>query len=73
MIVQARNPKTDRWIKIDTFTGHIVAHKKSLGPYKNIQVVGGPPKVSFLCRKKISKRKGFQNRGPRKVTFLGRR
>jgi len=32
--VQAKNPVTNRWIKIDTRTGRIIDHKKSPGPYK---------------------------------------
>ncbi len=35
--VQAKNPVTNRWVKIDTRTGRIVDHKKSLGPYKSIR------------------------------------
>jgi len=37
-IVQVRNPKIDRWVKIDKSTGKILAHKKSKGKYKNIPV-----------------------------------
>jgi hypothetical protein len=35
--VQAQNPVTGRWVKIDTQTGRILDHKKSAGPYKNIR------------------------------------
>ncbi len=35
--VQAKNPVTDRWVKIDTRTGKIIGHKKSGGPYKRIK------------------------------------
>lgn len=35
--VQARNPLTKRWVKIDTKTGRIISHKKSPGPYKNVR------------------------------------
>lgn len=34
--VQALNPKTGRWVKIDTTTGCIIGRKKSEGAYKNI-------------------------------------
>ena len=34
--VQVRNPIIDRWVKVDTHTGHIVDTKKSPGPYKGI-------------------------------------
>lgn len=32
--VQALNPKTGRWVKIDTKKGTIVDHKATSGPYK---------------------------------------
>jgi len=35
--VQAKNPVTNRWVKIDTRTGRIIDHKKSPGPYKRIR------------------------------------
>jgi hypothetical protein len=35
--VQALNPVTKRYVKIDTDTGRIIAHKKSAGPYKGIR------------------------------------
>ena len=50
-IVQAKNPITNRWIKIDTRSGCIVAHKKSSGPYKNIDKLGMPRKISWLSKK----------------------
>ena len=37
--VQAINPVTNRYVKIDKTTGRIVDHKKSPGPYKGIRVV----------------------------------
>ena len=36
--VQALNPVTKRYVKIDTSTGRIVDHKKTEGPYKGIRV-----------------------------------
>ena len=39
MIVQAFNPITGKWVKIDTQTGCIVAHKKTPGVYKGIESV----------------------------------
>ena len=39
--VQAFNPKTERWVKIDRDTGNIVAHKKTKRAYKNIPEVDG--------------------------------
>lgn len=37
-IVQVKNPKTNRYVKIDRSAGKIVAHKKSAGPYKNVPI-----------------------------------
>ena len=35
--VQALNPVTKRWVKIDTSTGKIIGHKSSSTPYKNVR------------------------------------
>jgi len=37
--IQILNPKTDRYVKINTETGVIMHHKKTPGPFKNIAVV----------------------------------
>lgn len=37
--VQAYNPVTERYVKIDTNTGRIIEHKKSEGPYKGVREV----------------------------------
>jgi hypothetical protein len=37
-VVQVKNPRTDRYVKIDRAVGKIVDHKKSAGPYKNVPV-----------------------------------
>ncbi len=37
-IVQVKNPKTDRYVKIDREKGRIIDHKKSEGPYKGIPI-----------------------------------
>ena len=37
-VVQVRNPKTDRYVKIDRSAGRIISQKKSPGPYKNVPV-----------------------------------
>ncbi len=37
--VQAKNPVTGRYVKIDTSTGRIMDQKKTAGPYKGIKVV----------------------------------
>lgn len=42
--VQALNPLTKRYVKIDTDTGRIIAHKKTAGPYKGVREASVPPK-----------------------------
>lgn len=37
-VVQVKNPKTKRYVKIDRTAGKIVSHKKSSGPYKGVPV-----------------------------------
>ncbi len=37
-VVQVRNPRTERYVKIDRSAGKIVSHKRSSGPYKNVPV-----------------------------------
>lgn len=37
-IVQAKNPRTGRYVKIDRDAGRIVSHKSSPGPYKGVPV-----------------------------------
>jgi len=37
-IVQVKNPKTGRYVKINREEGLIVSHKKTEGPYKNVPV-----------------------------------
>jgi hypothetical protein len=37
-IVQVKNPKTGKYVKIDREKGRIVAHKKSEGPFKGVAV-----------------------------------
>jgi glutamate dehydrogenase/leucine dehydrogenase len=37
--IQIRNPKDDRYTKIDREKGCIVAHKVSAGPYKGVPIV----------------------------------
>jgi hypothetical protein len=39
-IVQKKNPRTKRYIKIDREKGRILSHKKSNGAYKGITIVG---------------------------------
>jgi len=38
--VQALNPVTKHWVKIDRKIGSIVSHSRTSIPYKNIQIVG---------------------------------
>lgn len=37
-VVQVKNPKTGRYVKIDRSAGKIVSHKKSKGPYKSVPI-----------------------------------
>ncbi|MDP2216375.1 MAG: hypothetical protein Q8J68_03700 [Methanolobus sp.] len=37
-IVQVKNPKSGRYVKIDRDAGRILDHKKTEGPYKNIPI-----------------------------------
>lgn len=37
-IVQVKNPRTGRYVKIDRAKGKIISHKKSEGKYKNVPV-----------------------------------
>ena len=38
-MVQLPNPRTKRWMKINTATAKIISHKKSLGAYANVRIV----------------------------------
>lgn len=40
--VQALNPVTKRYVKIDTSSGRIIDHKKTAGPYKGIREAKSP-------------------------------
>jgi hypothetical protein len=37
-VVQIKNPRTGRYVRIDRSKGRIVGHKKSEGPYKNVPI-----------------------------------
>lgn len=37
-IVQVKNPRSGKYVKIDRAEGKILDHKKSEGPYKNVPV-----------------------------------
>jgi|GEM_PF-1660373 len=38
-IVQTKNPRINRYVKIDRVNGKILSVKKTKGPYKNIQII----------------------------------
>jgi len=38
-IVQVKNPRTGRYVKIDRTKGKIISSKKSPGPYKGIPII----------------------------------
>ena len=37
-VVQVKNPRTNRYVKIDRSEGKIISHKKSEGKYKDVPV-----------------------------------
>lgn len=37
-VVQVKNPKTNRYVKIDRSVGKIIGNKRTKGPYKNVPV-----------------------------------
>ena len=37
-VVQVKNPRTERYVKIDRSAGRILSHKSSPGPYQNVPV-----------------------------------
>jgi hypothetical protein len=37
-VIQTRNPKSGRYVKIDRDAGRIISHKKSEGPYANVPI-----------------------------------
>ncbi len=37
-IVQTKNPRTGKYVKIDTKKGRIIGSKKTSGPYKGIPI-----------------------------------
>ena len=45
-LVQVKNPRSGRYVKIDRSVGRIVSQKKSPGPYKGVRVVGAGSKRS---------------------------
>jgi hypothetical protein len=38
-IVQIKNPRSNRYVKIDRAAGKIIAHKTTQGPYKNVPII----------------------------------
>lgn len=38
-VVQVKNPKTDRYVKIDRTAGKIIGYKPTKGPYKNAYII----------------------------------
>jgi len=37
-VVQVKNPRTERYVKIDRTEGKILSQKKSEGPYKDVPI-----------------------------------
>jgi len=38
-VVQTKNPRTGKYVKIDRDKGRILSNKKSAGPYKGVPVI----------------------------------
>lgn len=38
-LVQMKNPRTGRYVKVDQVQGLVRSYKKSPGPYKNIEII----------------------------------
>ena len=36
--IQMYNPRTKKWVKLDTKTGRIIGHKSDKKPYKNVKI-----------------------------------
>lgn len=47
-VVQVKNPRSGRYVKIDRTVGKIIAHKKSEGPYKNVPIARKPKRNDLL-------------------------
>ena len=45
-IVQLRNPRTNRWVKVNKTLGLIYNAKKTPGPYKNITIINNDDRNS---------------------------
>lgn len=43
-VVQTKNPRTGRYVKIDRGAGRIIGSKKSPGPYKGVPIARKPKK-----------------------------
>ena len=37
-VIQIKNPKSGKYVKIERSAGKIISHKKSEGPYKGVPV-----------------------------------
>ena len=38
-IVQTKNPRSGRYVKIDRSKGKIISHKSTKGPYKGVLII----------------------------------
>lgn len=52
-VVQVKNPKSGRYIKIDRAKGEILSHKVSEGPYKNIKIAGSNDRSQNVVKPQI--------------------
>lgn len=38
-LVQLKNPRSNRYVKVDRAEGRILGYKKTAGPYKNVPII----------------------------------
>ena len=43
-VVQTKNPRSGKYVKIDRTAGKIIGHKKGDGPYKDVPIARKPKK-----------------------------
>lgn len=60
VIVQTKNPRINRYVKIDRVNGKILGTKKTSGPYKNIQIIRRK-KETYGNRRTDQKAKGINS------------
>ncbi len=62
-IVQIRNPKVDRYVKLDRSRGKIIDHKETPGPYEGIPVVASKRDALFWWKRAMRTGAGIERSG----------